>query len=95
MLREFAAHDWEWYSRLAVALGEHPPMNVADTSFPVTFLGGRHDAIAASEEIQAVASTIRGAQVRILPSGSHLLPLQYPEVIVKELRKLARRSNLG
>ena len=23
MLREFAAHDWEWYSRLAVALGEH------------------------------------------------------------------------
>ena len=58
MLREFAAHDWEWYSRLAVALGEHAPMNVADTSFPVTFLGGRHDAITASEDIQAVANTI-------------------------------------
>jgi len=95
MLREFAAHDWEWYSRLAVALGEHPAMDVADTSFPVTFLGGRHDAIAASEEIQAVASTIRGAQVRILPSASHLLPLQYPDLVVKELRKLARRSNLS
>ena len=92
MLREFAAHDWEWYSRLAVALGEHAPMNVADTSFPVTFLGGRHDAIAASEDIQAVASTIRGAQVRILPSASHLLPLQYPDLMLKELRKLARRS---
>ncbi|HSU34415.1 MAG TPA: alpha/beta hydrolase [Propionibacteriaceae bacterium] len=95
MLREFAAHDWEWYSRLAVALGEHPAMNVADTSFPVTFLGGRHDAIAGSAEIQAVASTIRGAQVRILPSASHLLPLQYPDLVVQELRKLARRSNFS
>ena len=25
MLREFAAHDWEWYSRVALALGEHAP----------------------------------------------------------------------
>ena len=95
MLREFAAHDWEWYSRLAVALGEHPPMNVADTSFPVTFLGGRHDAIVASEEIQAVASTIRGAQVRILASASHLMPLQYPELMLTELRNLAQRSDLA
>ena len=70
-------------------------MNVADTSFPVTFLGGRHDAIVASEEIQAVASTIRGAQVRILSSASHLLPLQYPELMLTELRKLAQRSDLA
>ena len=95
MLREFAAHDWEWYSRLAVALGEHAPMDVADTSFPVTFLGGRHDAITASEDIRAVAGTIRGAQVRILPSASHLLPLQYPVLMLEELRKLARRTDLA
>jgi len=95
MLREFAAHGWEWYSRLAVALGEHAPMDVADTSFPVTLLGGRHDAIAASEEIRAVASAIRGARVRILPSASHLLPLQYPELMLKELRTFARKSSLA
>ena len=94
MLREFAAHDWEWYSRLAVALGEHAPMNVADTSFPVTFLGGRHDAITASEDIRAVAGTIRGARVRILPSASHLLPLQDPVLMLEELRRLARRTDL-
>jgi 3-oxoadipate enol-lactonase len=95
MLREFAAHDWAWYSRLAIALGEHAPMNVADTPFPVTFLGGRHDAITASEDIQAVAGMIRGAQVRILPSASHLLPLQYPALMLEELRKLAQRSDLA
>jgi 3-oxoadipate enol-lactonase len=95
MLREFAAHDWEWYSRLAVALGEHAPMNVADTSFPVTFLGGRQDAIVASEDIRAVASTIRKARVRILPSGSHLLPMQYPDLMLEELRRLAGRTDLA
>jgi len=95
MLREFAAHDWRWYSRLAIALGEHAPMDVAETSFPVTFLGGRHDAIVASEDIEAVASTIRDARVRILPSASHLLPLQYPDLMLKELRQLARRTDLA
>jgi len=95
MLRDFAAHDWEWYSRLAIALGEQAPMNVAGTSFPVTFLGGRQDSITSSEDIQAVADTIRGAQVHILPTASHLLPLQYPALMLRELRKLARRSDLA
>ena len=95
MLREFAEHDWEWYSRLAVALGEHAPMDVADTSFPVTFLGGRRDAIVASEDIQAVASTIPHARVHILPSASHLLPLQFPDLMLEELRELARRTDLA
>jgi len=95
MLGEFAAHDWEWYSRLAVALGEHPPMDVASTSFPVTFLGGRQDSVTASEDIQAVAATIQGAQVRILPGATHLLPLKFPVLMLEELRKLARRSDLA
>ena len=95
MLREFAAHDWEWYSRLAVALGKHAPMNVSDTSFPTTFLGGRQDSITASEDIRAVANTVRGARVRILPTASHLVPLQYPTVMLRELRKLAERSGLA
>ena len=95
MLREFAAHDWEWYSRLAKAIGEHPPMDVAGTSFPVTFLGGRQDSVTASEDIQAVAATIQGAQVRILPGATHLLPLKFPVLMLEELRKLARRSDLA
>ena len=95
MLRDFAAHDWEWYSRLAKALGEHAPMNVAGTAFPVTFLGGRQDTVTASEDIQAVAATIQGARVRILPRATHLLPLRYPVLMLQELRELARRCDLA
>ena len=95
MLHDFATHDWEWYSQLAVALGKHPPMDVSATPFPVTFLGGLQDSITASEDIRAVAATIEGARVRILPTASHLVPLQYPALMLEELRKLARRSGLG
>ena len=34
MLREFAAQDWKWYSRLAIALGEHAEMDVSRHSLP-------------------------------------------------------------
>jgi len=95
MLRDFATHDWEWYSRLARALGEHAPMDVANVPYPVTFLGGRQDAITACQDVQAVAATINGAQVRILPGATHLLPLQYPVLMLHELRKLAQRSDLA
>lgn len=94
MLREFAAQDWEWYSRLAIALGEHAEMDVSSTSFPVTFLGGRRDAVTSSDDVRAVARSINGATVRILPAGTHLLPLQYPGFMLAELRTLARRSGL-
>jgi 3-oxoadipate enol-lactonase len=94
MLREYAAQDWQWYSRLAIALGEHAEMDVSGTAFPVTFLGGRQDVITDSADVQAVAGSIKGAQVRILPAGTHLLPLQYPVLMLDELRKLARRSGL-
>lgn len=95
MLREFAAQDWEWYAQLAVALGEHAEMDVSSTSFPVTFLGGRQDVVTSSDDIQAVARSIKQARVHILPSGTHLLPLQYPAFMLDELRLLARRSDLA
>jgi pimeloyl-ACP methyl ester carboxylesterase len=94
MLREFAAQDWEWYSRLTLALGEHAEMDVSSTSFPVTFVGGRQDAITSSDDVRTVARSVKGARVRILPAGTHLLPLQYPAFMLDELRKLARRSGL-
>lgn len=95
MLREFAAQDWEWYAQLAVALGEHAEMDVSGTTFPVTFLGGRQDVITSSDDVRAVARSITGARVHILPAGTHLLPLQYPAYMLHELRQLAQRTDLA
>ena len=49
VLRRFADHDWPWYSRLARAVGDHPPMDLSAIDMPVTYLAGTWDAITSAE----------------------------------------------
>jgi pimeloyl-ACP methyl ester carboxylesterase len=95
VLRAFAGHDWQWYSRLVLAAGKQPPMDVSKIRCPVTLLAGRHDSITASEDIIAVAKRMPDARVRVLAAGTHFLPLQYPDEMLTELGALARRSDLS
>ncbi|MBA2445076.1 MAG: alpha/beta hydrolase [Nocardioidaceae bacterium] len=95
VLREFLAHDWDWYSRLVLAAGDHRPIDVSSVGFPVTLLAGRHDSITSSDDIVAVAQTIPGARVSVLPAGTHFLPLQYPGLMLEELRRLTLREVSG
>jgi hypothetical protein len=45
-----------------------------------------------SEDISAVGRVLPDAQVSMLPAGTLFLLLQYPELMVEELRVPARRS---
>jgi pimeloyl-ACP methyl ester carboxylesterase len=88
VLHEFAGHDWPWYRRLAVGLADHAPLDVSTVRCPVTFVAGRYDSLVDVADVRAVARTVPGAQLREL-AGTHFLPLQYPEVMLAELRRLA------
>jgi 3-oxoadipate enol-lactonase len=90
VLHEFAAHDWDWYHDLAVAVGEHAPLDLAASTLPVTVLAGSHDALVDVEHMRDVAARLGDARYRELP-GTHFLPLQYPQVMLEELRLLAQR----
>lgn len=94
VLRAFAEHDWDWFTKLALAAGEQRPMDVSTVACPVTLLAGRHDAVTSSRDIQAVAAAIPDARVRVLPAGTHFVPLQYPDRMLDELRLLADRTDL-
>jgi len=94
VLRTFAGHDWPWYSRLVLAAGKHAPMDVSGVRCPVTLVAGRHDSITAYEDIVAAGQRMPDAKVKVLPAGTHFLPLQYPDELLEELRALARRSDL-
>ncbi len=87
VLREFSTHDWQWYRHMSVALAEHAPLDVSTVRCPVTFVAGRYDSIVDIEDMRAAARRIPGARIREL-AGTHFLPLQYPEVMVEELRRL-------
>jgi pimeloyl-ACP methyl ester carboxylesterase len=89
VVTEFSRHDWTWYRHLAVAVAEHAPLDVSSVRCPVTFLAGRYDSLVDVQDLRAAAGTVPGAQLRVL-AGTHFLPLQYPRVMVEELRRLAR-----
>jgi pimeloyl-ACP methyl ester carboxylesterase len=89
VLHEFARHDWPWYRRLAVAVAEHAPLDVSTVRCPVTFIAGRYDSLVDVADVRAAARTVPGARLREL-AGTHFLPLQYPEVMLEELRRLGR-----
>lgn len=93
MLREFVQQDWRWYMDLAVAAGEHEPMDVAFVDCPVTLLAGRHDVLTSMHDVIDAAARMPHAQVTVLP-GSHFLPLEHSDLVHTALDELARRSDL-
>ena len=88
VLREFARHDWSWYRHLSVALADHAPLDVTGVRCPVTFLAGRFDSLVDVADVRTAARSVPDARFREL-MGTHFLPLQYPEVMLSELRRLA------
>ena len=88
VVREFARHDWTWYRHLSVALADHAPLDVSGVRCPVTFLAGRFDSLVDVADVRTAARAVRAARYREL-LGTHFLPLQYPEVMLAELRGLA------
>jgi pimeloyl-ACP methyl ester carboxylesterase len=93
-LQEFREHDFRWYFSLAVAAAEHEPMDLAFIKVPVTLVAGRYDVLTSMHDMVEAASRIPHAELHLLP-GSHFLPLEYPDELAAELRRLAERTQLA
>ncbi|SES77701.1 Pimeloyl-ACP methyl ester carboxylesterase [Geodermatophilus poikilotrophus] len=91
VLHEFSRHDWRWYRHLALAVAEHAPLDVAPVRCPVAFVAGRYDTLVDLADVRTAAGTVPDARLRTL-AGTHFVPLQYPEVMVEELRALVARE---
>lgn len=90
-LQAFAAHDWRWYAELVRAAERHGPMDLSGLTCPVTMVGGTFDLLASDKDMRRASRLVPDARYRTLP-GSHYLPLEYPEVVRDELRRLADRA---
>jgi len=93
-LRAFSAHDWRWYSELVKAGEKHAPLDIAAVDCPVTFVAGRYDLLASSADMRAAHRLLLDSRFLELP-GSHYLPLEFPEVLHRELSRLVDRSSLA
>jgi pimeloyl-ACP methyl ester carboxylesterase len=90
--RRFLSHDWGWYGQLALALGEERAPDLAGVCCPVTVLTGRYDLIADARHVARAVGALPQARIRVLPT-SHFLPLEAPEELAEELRRLIERAN--
>jgi pimeloyl-ACP methyl ester carboxylesterase len=93
VLRQFANHDWPWYSRLARAVGDHPPVDLSGIRVPVTYLAGTWDAITSAERMRAASKDTPGSRYVELPA-THYVPLQFPGRMAVELDDVIKRSRL-
>jgi len=87
VLQEFSRHDWRWFRHLALAIAEHAPLDISPVRGPVTFVAGRYDSLVDVADVRRAAGSLPGARLRELP-GTHFLPLQYPGVLLEELRRM-------
>jgi 3-oxoadipate enol-lactonase len=94
VLHEFARNDWGWFRHLANAIAHHAPLDISPVRCPVTFVAGRHDSLVDVADGRAAARSVPGARLREM-AGTHFLPLQYPEVMAEELRRLSGRTPRG
>ena len=94
VLRVFVKQDWEWYSRLVMASGEHEPIDLRFVQFPVTFIAGTWDSVSSAEDVQAVSRHVRGSRYVEL-AATHYIPFQFPSAMSSELGLLADRTALG
>jgi 3-oxoadipate enol-lactonase len=90
-VREFARHDWPWYSHLVRAGERHASMEINAVTCPVTFVSGTFDVLASSADIRTVAKGLPDSRLVELV-GSHYLPLEYPDELKGELTRLTDRA---
>jgi pimeloyl-ACP methyl ester carboxylesterase len=93
VLRQFANHDWPWYSRLARAVGDHPPVDTSGIDIPVTYLAGTWDAITSAERMRAASAKTPNSEYVELPA-THYVPLQFPDRMATELGSLIDRCRI-
>jgi len=94
--REFARHDWTWFSRMVLAAAEHEPLDdaaLAAIHVPVTVVAGDFDTLAPVADMADLAAALPDARLVHLP-GSHFLPLQFPDALAAQLGELAERAGL-
>jgi pimeloyl-ACP methyl ester carboxylesterase len=93
-LEEFRQHDFRWYFTLAVGAAEHDPMDLSSIDMPVTLIAGRYDVLTSMHNMVEAAAALPHAELHVLP-GSHFLPLEFPDELARELRRLAERAGVS
>lgn len=90
LLQEFFTTHPAWYAKLAVSVAEHSRVSLSDVDIPVTFLAGKWDVLTGARDMLSAARRVKGSRYREL-DATHFIPIEFPEIVLDELRELLAR----
>lgn len=79
LAHDFGRLDWRTYMRTIRAMGRHDAWaGLGDLRAPTLVVGGTADLFLPVATLEAMAAAIPGAELRLLPGGTHYLPVEQP-----------------
>jgi len=88
----FLGMDWKIYSDLLARLDEHDATDVLPTiDVPVGIVVGDRDLLTPPAVAERLHRTIKGSRLVVIEGGTHYTPVEYPAIVVDELRRLLDR----
>jgi 3-oxoadipate enol-lactonase len=90
LLQEFFTTHPAWYAKLALSVAEHERVSLRDVDVPVTFVAARWDVFTGAQDMLTASQRVRGSRYREL-NGTHFIPVEHPDVVLKELQQLLAR----
>jgi len=96
LAKEFATLDVRSYMTIFKSLGEHNAKDVlAKISVPVLVISGDRDPFTPKKVAEKMARKIPGAEICVIPGGTHYAPVEYPELVNLRVEKFFREKGLS
>ncbi|MCS6798119.1 MAG: alpha/beta hydrolase [Myxococcota bacterium] len=97
LARSFADLDMRVYLGILERLGEHDATDVlAAVDVPTLVICGEHDRFTPPRAAERMARAIGGAELLVVPGGTHYVAVEYPELVNLRIEKfLAERGLTG
>lgn len=78
----FAGIDMEIYARTLEQLGAHDAHDVLHAiDVPLLMIAGANDRMTPRSAAEALVRAVKGAELLVVPGGTHYLAVEYPEVV--------------
>ncbi len=87
----FAGLDMDLYMHTLQLLGEHDARDLLDeVDVPVLVIAGDRDLFTPRSAAEEIVRRVRGAELLVVPGGTHYVAVEYPELVNLRIEKFFR-----
>lgn len=92
VLRDFSTLDWGVYADMMLLLNEHSAAPYLPTvTVPTLITAGTGDRMTPVETARRLQAAIPGAELFVIPNGTHYTLTEYPEIVNLRIERFLRR----